>query len=67
MSEVAYGHLIVTRKPLEGVVLRRRGAEPIIVTLTELGPSKARLSFRAPLDIEIVREELLNKEGGTPN
>ncbi len=37
-------------------------AEDVIVTVVAIGNGRVRLGFEAPRDVEIVREELLNKE-----
>lgn len=53
------GHLVLSRKRMERVILWGPGLEsPIAVTLIDIRGDKARLGFQAPREISIAREEV---------
>ena len=54
--------LILSRHIGETVVLELPNGETIDVVLLEVKGSQARLAFDAPLEVHIVREELLAVE-----
>lgn len=59
------GRLVLSRRLGEGVYLRREGDGPeqeILVTVHEIQGGKVRLSFVAPDDVIVLREELRGRE-----
>lgn len=56
--------LILTRKTGESIILKLEDGRQIKVTLSEIRRNQARIAFDAPLEIEILREELTD-EGTT--
>ena len=52
----------ITRKPGEGVELFR-GAETVAkITIREISPGRVSIEILAPLTVNIVRSELINRE-----
>lgn len=56
--------LVLTRTTGEGIVIRIPGYEvPIVIRVVRAGDSKyVRLGFEAPVDIDIIREEMCEYE-----
>ena len=56
--------LVLARTTGEGIVIRIPGYEvPIVIRVVQAGDSKyIRLGFEAPVDIDIIREEMCEYE-----
>jgi len=53
--------LILTRRPGETIIIETPAGEQISITVLEVKGHQVRIGTKAPDDISIVREELLDK------
>lgn len=51
--------LVLSRRPGESIVITLPSGEVIRVTVVQIDRDKMRLSIDAPVDVRIMREELL--------
>lgn len=58
--------MIVRRKVGERVRIRVGGVD-VWLTLTSVGPSKAGLGIHVPAGVEVLREELIDRQSTTPH
>ena len=52
----------ITRKPNEGVELFRGSETVAKITIREISPGRVSIDIVAPLTVDIVRSELINRE-----
>ncbi|WP_290705325.1 carbon storage regulator [Amphritea sp.] len=52
--------LVLTRKPSESITLFTADDEPITITVANVNGQQVKLSFEAPDNIDILRNELLD-------
>ena len=55
-------HLILTRKEGESVVLFTGAEEQVVITVEKYDNGQIKLGFSAPDSVNIMREELLDRE-----
>lgn len=56
--------LCLTRQIDQAVIIGAPGSSPVAVTIADVCGDQVRLLIEADKDVNIAREELLNREGG---
>lgn len=56
------GLLCLSRKPLQSITVKTAYGEEIIVSINHIEGQQVSLCFDAPLDVEIMRTELLHQD-----
>ena len=62
MNEENYGHLVLSRRIGERLIISKDNKKVMVITLTKILSGLASFSISAPLDYEIDREELYIKK-----
>ena len=62
MNEENYGHLVLSRRIGERLIISKDNKKVMVITLTKILSGLASISISAPLDYEIDREELYIKK-----
>lgn len=57
-EEIPTGHLILTRRPGEQIIISKDLEKLAIITVTEIKNGGVKFTIKAPLDLDVDREEI---------